>query len=158
MDLSKIKIGQNDKKKVAITLILLVILLFAVGNAVKSAKKRSPGFKSTPSTAVVPVNNSSGAFTVSDNVARFQKLIEESKKIKFGRDPFVRSSEASLEKDSSEIILSGIIWDEKIPKAIINGKIAGVGSRVKNNIVVEIKQNSVILNDGESNFELILKK
>jgi hypothetical protein len=157
MGLPKIKIGQNDKKKAAITLVLLVILFFVLNRAVKLTKKHNSKITPLPLTAsVFPSGNNDVA--VSDKISRFKKLIEESKKVKFERDPFMRSPEISLEKEFSEIVLSGIIWDEKTPRAIIDGKIVGIGSRVKNNTVVAIKPDSVVLNDGEQDFKITLKK
>jgi hypothetical protein len=50
--------------------------------------------------------------------------------------------------------LSGIFWDEQAPQAIINEKIVGIGDRVRGITVVEIKDDRVILNDGEKNIEL----
>ena len=48
------------------------------------------------------------------------------------------------------------MWDKEKPIAIINGEIIKVGDNVGGNIVVDIKQDRVILNDGAKDFELKL--
>ncbi|MFA5117250.1 MAG: hypothetical protein WC695_00180 [Candidatus Omnitrophota bacterium] len=53
--------------------------------------------------------------------------------------------------------LTGIIWDEKSPRAIIDDIVVGVGERVGEKTVVEIKKDRVILNDGAANSEVLLK-
>ncbi|MFA6217741.1 MAG: hypothetical protein WDL87_08855 [Candidatus Omnitrophota bacterium] len=53
--------------------------------------------------------------------------------------------------------LTGIIWDEKSPRAIIDDVVVGIGERVGGNTVVEIQKDMVILNDGATNSELRLK-
>jgi len=53
--------------------------------------------------------------------------------------------------------LTGIIWDAKSPRAIIDDIVVGVGEKVGENTVVEIKQDRVILNDGAVNSEIWLK-
>jgi hypothetical protein len=53
--------------------------------------------------------------------------------------------------------LTGIIWDEKSPRAIIDDIVVGVGERAGEKTVVEIKKDRVILNDGTVNSEIQLK-
>jgi hypothetical protein len=70
----------------------------------------------------------------------------------WGRDPFLPKGAAP-----SASGLTGIIWDEKSPKALINDAIVGVGDKVGNNTVVKIEKDRVILNDGNKDFELKLE-
>ncbi|MFH1504664.1 MAG: hypothetical protein ABIH08_04695 [Candidatus Omnitrophota bacterium] len=76
---------------------------------------------------------------------------------KYGReDPFnpVFNEKAIV----SSTGLSGIIWDEQNPKAIINGEIIGIGEEIGSNKIIKIEQNKVILSDGSSEFELKLAR
>lgn len=52
--------------------------------------------------------------------------------------------------------LDGIIWDEKNPLAIINGRIVKINDKVGDKLVVDIKRDRVILSDGVNNLELKL--
>lgn len=71
----------------------------------------------------------------------------------WGRDPF---SPSAINR-AVDLELNGILWDKESPKAIINEDIVGIGDIVKGNIIVDIRQDTVILNDGLSDFELTLK-
>ena len=74
---------------------------------------------------------------------------------KYGReDPFNPVFERKVMLSGKG--LSGIIWDEQDPKAVVDGNIVGVGDRVGLNTVVEITQDRVILSDGSSEIELRL--
>ena len=50
------------------------------------------------------------------------------------------------------LLLSGIVWDEAGPIAIINNEIFGVGDVIEGNTIVEIKKDRVILSDGTTAF------
>ncbi len=49
------------------------------------------------------------------------------------------------------------MWDKEKPLTIINDEIVKIGGNVSGNIVVDIRQDRVILNAGAANFELRLK-
>ena len=69
----------------------------------------------------------------------------------WGRSPF------TLKKTTdTRLTLNGILWDAKNPQAIIKGEIVEVGDKIGPNIVVDIKQDRVILSDGTQDFELKL--
>lgn len=69
----------------------------------------------------------------------------------WGRNPFMSSLAVSQGP-----ILDGILWDASKPVAIINGEIAGKGDSVGPYVVVEVRPESVLLNDGEKDIELRL--
>lgn len=71
----------------------------------------------------------------------------------WGRNPFL-TKEIFLQKKT--LGLSGVIWDSTNPRAIIDNTIVGVGDSVSGARVVEIRKSSVVLNDGERDFELEL--
>ena len=70
----------------------------------------------------------------------------------WGRDPF-----QEVDISFSELKLQGIMWDDKTPKALINNKIVKIGDKIDVIKVVDIKRESVILNDGTGDFELKLE-
>ena len=52
------------------------------------------------------------------------------------------------------VSLSGIVWDKNTPSAIINDIIVKIGEEIKGHMVIDIKQDRVILKDGANNLEL----
>lgn len=71
----------------------------------------------------------------------------------WARDPFSPSAINRV----VDLELNGILWDTEAPQAIINEHIVGIGDIVRGNIIVDITQDTVILNDGLTDFELTLK-
>ncbi len=69
----------------------------------------------------------------------------------WGRNPFSWSKSASPDMGLN---LSGIIWDEQSPRAIIDGNIVGIGDDVSGKIIKQITTDSVTLTDGTSELEL----
>ncbi len=72
------------------------------------------------------------------------------------RDPFLSSKNpkklknVTAKKTSAILKVSGILWDEKIPTAIINSKVLNIGDLIENKTVVDIEQNRVVLmEDGQ---------
>jgi hypothetical protein len=55
-----------------------------------------------------------------------------------------------------QLALSGISWDAKLPRAVINDRIMRVGDQVAGNEIVKIERNRVVLSDGAAEFELKL--
>ena len=64
--------------------------------------------------------------------------------------------EETKEVDSSEKILTGILWDKNIPKVIIKHTIVKIGDTIDDKKVICINEDSVILNDGTKDLELKL--
>lgn len=142
--------------EISITSILILVLLFAVINAVKKDKQTKPsGIKRTEGAVIkkdkeVP---SQQKISVKD---LYGALEEKSKNLELKRDPFSLAPIIPSEKYSSGTYLNGILWDKACPMAIINDEIVKIGDSVGGKIVVDIKQDRVILNDGVTDFELRL--
>ncbi|MDP2923585.1 MAG: hypothetical protein Q8O30_07720 [Candidatus Omnitrophota bacterium] len=151
------KLSQLDKIKIGVVILLVIILIFAVANAIKGGKKQKKTPQQPSSAVVIPLTSTKSSGT-SGGKSLYRRLEDESDKLNLERDPFMRSQSISVEKELSGINLSGIIWDAKNPKAIINGKIISVGSKIKENTVVVIKPDGVVLTDGEREFEINIKK
>ena len=85
----------------------------------------------------------------------------------WGRSPFIQKKipekiqETIQEKppvsESLILTLNGIIWNEKNPMAFINNILLSKGGKIGTNTIVDIKRNSVILNDGTRDFEIRLR-
>ena len=85
----------------------------------------------------------------------------------WGRNPFIQGKiqEVVQEKiqekppvpESLKLTLNGIIWNPQNPKALINNAVLSKGNKIGINTIVDIKRNSVILNDGTKNFEIKLR-
>lgn len=157
------------KKKSLIELILaailIIVLLLAVNNAIKRSKRSArtavkPGVGNTPPAAnkITETKAPQAAMPVKP---QYQLQEEESQSLELKRDPFATVIPAVVKSQAaqvSSITLSGILWEENNPLAIINNKIVKVGDRVAGCNVVEIRQNSVSLNNGTKDFELKLNR
>ena len=73
----------------------------------------------------------------------------------WGKNPFL-PREAQGPTLTKKLVLNGIAWDEKSPRAVINDRIVAIGDQVGGSTVVEILRDHVILNDGLIRFELRL--
>jgi hypothetical protein len=81
------------------------------------------------------------------------------------RDPFISSLDLEKQKakmqitkriDLSQLILKGIIWNEKLSVAIINDDLFMVGDDCKGLKIKSIDRGSVTLSDGIDSFNLAL--
>lgn len=110
---------------------------------------------------VTPSKARRGASETSTPVSSTSKIrmplereIKRSSHPSWGRNPFSQPGAEVLKRPT----LSGIAWDEKSPSAIINDQIVGVGDQIGGSTVVAIRPNSVVLNDGEHDFELSVSR
>jgi len=86
----------------------------------------------------------------------YNMLEQEAKSIELKRDPFTAVPIVSEKALQSGVDLTGILWDEAKPLAIIDGHIVKKGSRVGGKTIVDIKKDQVIFSDGEVLSELKL--
>lgn len=160
---------QNKKTiQVIITGILICILVIAVANAAKrvreakrlrikhkvtvlkdgkvSEKRAYEGFDDT------------GLFEQKEIVTEglYRQLERETEIVELKRDPFFSSAIASTAKAITDVRLTGILWDERAPLAMIDDTPVGIGDKVNSYIIVEIHQDRVVLTDGTQNYELRL--
>lgn len=150
------KIRQKDIVELGVTGILVIVMLFVFGNAAKKSRSRKmkDSRPKTADSAVIPVV----AVTTVDSRGLYNMLEQEVKSIELKRDPFTAVPIISNESLHSEISLTGILWDKAKPLAIIDGNVVKKGERVGNKTVVDIKQDRVILSDGEALSEFKLAR
>jgi len=130
-------------------LILIVLAIAAVASLVYGII--------TPSEA--RRRSSKGKKLASSHVAALKAIAQPrrpktSAYISWGASPFTT---AKVEiKKFAKISLNGIVWDEESPRAIINDEIVAIGDRVSEYRIIDIKPNSVVLDDGTDEFEYVL--
>lgn len=102
-----------------------------------------------------------GAFAKEVRRDPFVPLVDNQGNIRNGNKLFVPAEEVL-----KSIILKGILWDERNPLAVINGKVLSQGSQIIINeagfskiiILQKINPGGVILNYNDREFELMLRK
>jgi hypothetical protein len=72
------------------------------------------------------------------------------------RDPFFGTMLTTDEPQAAALSLEGIIWDDAVPLAIINGEVVGTGAAVAEHIVVSIQQDRVTLSKDTETVVLTL--
>ncbi|MBU1853792.1 MAG: hypothetical protein KJ957_07105 [Candidatus Omnitrophica bacterium] len=139
-------LGKKERLELTITGIGIIFLIFLViGNVQKIHKKKFLIIKAN--TEVVSSLSAPISFDIPE--------IEESDiKEGWGRDPFFLgpSMGATLEG----LILNGIVWDKDTPYAIINNNVVEVGEILGGVTIIEINQNSVVLEQEEETYTLKL--
>ena len=150
-----------DKKRLEIilTTVLVIIFIFAWARATKVIKK-----KITPKAPVAidiafkkATEVSLGQPETIVSVPRETTNKDSSDDIGWVRCCF--SGKFYTSQDGmSNLDLSGILWDEVEPQAIINQEIFKREDKIGNYVIIDIERNKVILNDGEKNLELRLQE
>jgi hypothetical protein len=145
------RLGKKDKLQLLIVAVLLVVFTVFL---LWTLKSMSAG-KFVPGGAATVVADGRGDSSSSPPI-----FIDYDRKyavMDFKRDPFYGTQITVAASDSAysgKIMLTGIFWDEKVPCAIINGKVVRVGDIVEERKVVSISREKVILSDGVSDTEL----
>ena len=141
---------EKDKIELCIIGVSILVLLFLVINGVRKPRqgrsyKGEPSLKKDASLAVKPEDKDKEIFRMLD---------EETKNLELKRDPFSSGVMISSDLSISGLYVDGILWDKEKPLAIISGNIVKRGDKIGEYIVVDIKQDGVIINDGNNDFEL----
>ncbi|OGX27841.1 MAG: hypothetical protein A2705_05085 [Omnitrophica WOR_2 bacterium RIFCSPHIGHO2_01_FULL_52_10] len=145
---------EKDKIQLGITGVLIIILSVLLARAMSGKRQNQP--------AVVENAVSQSKVTVPEGAegikeeSLYAKLVNETRDLEFGRDPFSKQP-VTTSGSSQELHLSGILWDDVTPTAIINDEIVAVGSRIQGGRVVDIRKDKVILEEGDYHIELILE-
>lgn len=159
--------NKKDIVKLIITGILALVLILLVINsrrAVKNAQELRKKTLDAPELTLVQPGESDQQNVLLDSQDRsqvgkftYKKLEEKSMSLIPTRDPFSNlPMTIKNESSSNTLSLKGILWDVQKPLALINGMTVKIGDKVGNCVIVSIKQDKVILNDGSKDFELRL--
>lgn len=129
---------------------VLIILSIAAVISLIYGITSSP--KSRPLSGSAAVQQQRGYAENPENAAPAERKSKRSNYTAWGRNPFTPGGAAS----KTALVLNGIMWDEKKPLAIIGSEVLGVGGKIGEYAVTEIKKDSVILNNGTGDLELRL--
>jgi len=144
----------KQKKQLIITAGLILILVIAWMNTYKVISNKKKG-KLTPPVKSVSAGSSGSNQAATDAVKKpliVQKPVVEDDSA-WGRCPF--SGKVFYgEAKALDLKLTGILWDEDNPQAIINDEIRGIGQKVGKFLIIEILPEEVIVSDGTEKFEL----
>lgn len=130
---------QKDKKLIILIVLILVMIVVWM-------PKGRRGKRSLPQ---APISLQERLSEVS------QKARKRSEFLDWGRNPFVWTETGA--GSISGLSLSGIIWDEEAPCAIINGIVVRSGEKIGGKIVKSIEPDKVILSDGAKEYVLELE-
>lgn len=72
-------------------------------------------------------------------------------------DPFYREAKPLRKAEPAGLTLKGILWNEKKPRALINGKVVEVGDLVEDKKVTSITKDTVTLQQEDTEFLLTVK-
>ena len=137
---------KNKKAVIAIILSIGAIISLIFGLTAGSKTRRKPSSEAVsvhettlPARHIVPTKRSTAKTDF----------------VSWDRNPFAPKTTPA--KVVAKFTLSGIIWDQKEPKALINNVVVGIGDEIDGNKVVDIKQDRVVLNDGTEDIILTLE-
>ena len=138
---------QNKKLIILITLTVVAVITWIYG--LTAAPKRGSRPSAAPQVMDQDEKGQAGEKIIQRKVERKRSVYTS-----LGRNPFMPKGTKAVE--FRKLSLNGIVWDEEGYKAVINNTVVGIGDKIGKNIVIDITKNSVILNDGVSDFEVML--
>lgn len=150
-----------DKKKqqLIITGVLLVVMVIMMGKTLFGGKKDAAPSGAFSSSVSAETMASNMTFLVGVRLSESARLLQDAEWQKpWGRDPFdaLDLSGAVTVGGQNNFALSGIVWDDKFPMAIINDKLFQAGDLIDACQVKEIRRGSVsVVCEGKS-FDLQL--
>ena len=145
--------NKKEITQLGLTAVLVVAFLFLAFNAVKRIslaihQGRSP--VATVEQGGQPLKSSAG------EKISYQALDKESKSLELKRDPFTGILLTPNKFSEDQPKLNGIFRDKDSAVAVIDGKIVQEGEQVGSKTVAQIKEDRVILTDGQATSELLL--
>ncbi len=151
----KMPADKGSRVKLIVTIILSIVFILVWINTIKIIGKRF-GWGKKP----VAHSNSPRSKIVNQEATKVQEVpiqvIDLDDGMEWTRCPFCGT--LYVGGVSGVVALSGILWDDENPKAVINGEIVGVGGNVNRYSVINISRNSVTLNDGIKDIEISLEE
>jgi len=141
-----------DKKRIELTVtgILVLVFVFAWANSIRLIRAKMKGRKA-PAAVVAQYD----VFAQSSTTRPQPRIYVEDEGLDWKRCPFCGEFFTQVE-DSTNLRLSGILWDAKNPQAVIGSEVYGKGDKIGKFIVVDINPDKVVLSDGSKQIELKL--
>jgi len=146
-----------DKKRIEIivTSFLVLILIFVWLNSIKVLKKRIVQKVKFPAAAQSADFLKLELIGLEKEVfVKEEKERNEDASLVWVRCPFCGKLYGEQEVMVVDLAVSGIIWDEVNPQAIINSKILAEGDSIGGFSIEKIEKQKVILSDGKKRIEL----
>lgn len=137
-----------SRKKLGIFLTLGLLGILFLSWVFKTPFQSRKGQTSTRMTFTTPIQ---GRQIVSPSDKREAGRLKSSYS-SWGRSPFVPGEQ----RENFGLRLKGIVWDKENSFAIINEEIVRKGDKIEGKEVIEVERDKIIMNDGQSNFELKL--
>lgn len=144
---------ENEKRNLIIAVALVAIFFLLIGRNL-IFKKKAPSASSSAGSAQTASIGSVSALT---NIRESQAIWEAQLArwdLDWKRDPFMPAGSSA--GASIPLSLTGIVWDEKMPIAMVNDRVLRNGDEIDGYKVVQIKPSSVVLSSGQETFELPL--
>ncbi|MFA5275537.1 MAG: hypothetical protein WC417_01410 [Candidatus Omnitrophota bacterium] len=146
----------NNKKNTKL-IILITLSILGVFSLIRGAVTPTKARRLASSEPDKPVTIAQEkSFSLTGEGLSVKRYAKRSNYSSWSRDPFTMGAPIKPIGEGS-LDLKGIIWDEKLPLALINGRTVKIGDKVGSNTVVDIRKDSVVLNDGSRDWELKLR-
>lgn len=139
---------------------VIVIIIAVIMNSPKPPMSKNKLIKSAAKPAARSTKTAALGATASIKPADLERVIEQSRseltesQLSSIRDPFTRQKQLTSRLGSSDLVLSGIIWEEEKPIALINDQLLMEGEAIGDFKVVKIMRDEVILARGAERFIL----
>ena len=147
---------KKDLIQLGITGILVIVLTLVLGNASKKAgQRKARNVLSKTSDLAGPSFNQTNKL---ESRGLYEILEQQAKSIELKRDPFTAAPIVNEKALSVGVDLTGILWDENKPLAIIDGNIVKKGARIGDKTIIDIKRDRVLLSDGQVFSEIRLER
>ena len=146
----------KDKRNLIITLGLLAVLFFAVGKNFLFKQNSGGANPLTQGTRPLSVDSLSVLSQIKKNQSLWDAQTAQWDQEAWGRDPFFAEGSEPGKFSALPLNLSGIVWDAKMPFAVVNNKVLKIGDAIEGYKVIEIKPSSVVFLAGEDKVELQL--
>ena len=149
------KAAKKKKRDLIIVAVLLVVFAFSFTKNVLMRKSDPPS--PAASAQADGSRRMTDHLVYTTNLRTYDKLRADQENVwgkEWARDPFVPLATFSTVSKAVNLTLSGILWDETKPKAIVNGKTLYNGDTIYGYTVDTIKPKSVVLKTGEKTIEL----
>ena len=140
-------LNKKQKIELAVTAVGDIFLIFMVIG-------RTKGVRKLKETSLKEDTKSVSFFSAPISIGR-TKAKQAAIKEDWKRDPFFPGS-ASISSDSglAGFMLNGILWSEDSPYAIINNDIVTIGDIVDDAMILEINEDSVIVEQDDERYIL----
>jgi len=137
---------------------LAVVMVAVYARALKPSSVSSPSEPVISSKMVAPPATSAARArsAAQTKLAAPSPAVREAQQdrvatLRWSRDPFLRGSAVG---QMSGLMLSGVLWDDAQPMAIINGTMVQVGQELEGFHILAIGRDRVSVSDGTESFDL----